>query len=329
MPIVTIQDFTGVYAEQPFMQKLRESAATDNNLHWLDCTKIEGTDCYCDDEAQATINKMMDEAVAIATNASAASAPSIHFFDNGNYHYMSKLWTDRVQEPFDLVVFDHHPDMQPPRFEGILSCGGWVLEVLKNNPFVQSVTLIGVADHLVDEIREWITSLPSDARNDVNGALLNRVKFIRESELKCELTDLSSHFTFHIVNSLCSFTKCWARSYPCEHGCDTRPPHLSTPVYVSIDKDALSTSEAATNWDQGSLTFAQLAETLTTLAQKHKILGIDICGERARDMDFADTAAADALNNALNEKLYHFLTSLVEKEIPAFAGKTIAENGIQ
>ena len=300
---VVIQDFTGVYAEQPFMQKLRESAATDNNLHWLDCTKIEGTDCYCDDEAQATINKMMDEAVAIATNASAASAPSIHFFDNGNYHYMSKLWTDRVQEPFDLVVFDHHPDMQPPRFEGILSCGGWVLEVLKNNPFVQSVTLIGVADHLVDEIREWITSLPSDARNDVNGALLDRVKFIRESELKCELTDLSSHFTSHI-------------------------PH-STSLYISIDKDALSTSEAATNWDQGSLTFAQLAETLTTLAQKHKILGIDICGERARDMDFADTAAADALNNALNEKQYHFLTSLVEKEIPACAGKTTIEHGLQ
>ena len=279
MPIVSIQDFTGVYAEQPFMQELRESAATDKNIHWLDCTKIEGTDCYCDDEAQAVLHKMMDEAVATAE-----PAPGIHFFDNGNYHYMSKLWTDRVQEPFDLVVFDHHPDMQPPRFEGILSCGGWVLEVLKNNPFVQSVTLIGVADHLVDEIREWITSLPSDARNDVNGALLDRVKFIRESELKSELTDLSSHFTSHI-------------------------PH-STSLYISIDKDALSKAEAATNWDQGSLTYEQLSATLTALAQNHKILGIDICGERARDMDFADTSTADALNNALNEKLFHTLTGL-------------------
>ena len=287
MPIVTIQDFTGVYAEQPFMQKLRESAmvpgaeSAATPATWLDCTKIEGTDCYCDDEAQAALNKMMDEAVA---KASAESAPGIHFFDNGNYHYMSKLWTDRVQEPFDLVVFDHHPDMQPPRFEGILSCGGWVLEVLKNNPFVQSVTLIGVADHLVDEIREWITSLPADARNDVNGALLDRVKFIRESELKSELTDLSSHFTSHI-------------------------PH-STSLYISIDKDALSTSEAATNWDQGSLTYEQLSATLTALAQNHKILGIDICSERARDMDFADTSTADALNNALNEKLFHTLTGL-------------------
>ena len=294
---VVIQDFTGVYAEQPFMQKLRESAATDNNIHWLDCTQIDGTDCYCDDDAQAQLNKMMNEAVA--------TAPGIHFFDNGNYHYMSKLWTDRVQEPFDLVVFDHHPDMQPPRFEGILSCGGWIKEVLEHNKFVQNVIVIGVADHLVKEIR-------NDLSQTGNEHLLDRVQFVKESEL----TQHTSHFTFHIVNSLCSFTKCWARSYPCEHGCDTRPTHLSTPVYISIDKDALSTSEAATNWDQGSLTFAQLADTLTALAQNHKILGIDICGERARDMDFADTATADALNNTLNEKLYKSLTTLVEKEIP-------------
>ena len=286
MPIVTIQDFTGVYAEQPFMQKLRESAmvpgaeSAATPATWLDCTKIEGTDCYCDDDAQEALHKMMDEAVANASaaNNSAKIIPGIHFFDNGNYHYMSKLWTDRVQEPFDLVVFDHHPDMQPPRFEGILSCGGWVLEVLKNNPFVQNVTLIGVADHLVDEIKAELSA-------SENAAALGKVRFIRESELKSELAKFTSHFTSHI-------------------------PH-STSLYISIDKDALSTSEAATNWDQGSLTFDQLASTLTALAQNHKILGIDICGERARDMDFADTSAADAMNNDLNERLYkHCLAAL-------------------
>ena len=282
MPIVTVQDFTGVYAEQPFMQGLRNSAATESNIHWLDCTQIDGTDCYCDDEAQTTLNKMIDEAVATAVNASAADTPhkiGIHFFDNGNYHYMSKLWTDRVQEPFDLVVFDHHPDMQPPRFEGILSCGGWIKEVIEHNKFIQNVIVIGVADHLVEEIRE-------DLSQTGNENLLDRVQFVKESEL----TQHTSHYTLHTTHH--------------------------TPIYISIDKDALSASEAATNWDQGSLTFEQLADTLTALAQNHKILGVDICGERARDMGFEDTAAADALNNNLNEKLYKFLTTLVEKEIP-------------
>jgi hypothetical protein len=268
---VTIQDFTGVYAEQPFMQELRRSATADGEIRWFDCTQIDGSDCYCDDEAQAILGQQIE---SVGNNTI-----GIHFFDNGNYHYMSKLWTDCVQEPFDLVVFDHHPDMQPPRFERILSCGGWIKEVLDHNKFVQNVTVIGVADHLVEEIREDLTQ--------ANAAeILDRVTFIRESELKKHPENLSSL----VCSELASV--------------------LSSNIYLSIDKDALNTQEAATNWDQGSLTFEQLAKTLQILAQNRKILGIDICGERARDMGFEDTAAADALNNALNEKLFRMLTGL-------------------
>ena len=271
------------------MQGLRKAASTDGEIRWFDCTRIDGTDCYCDDEAKAILRKQIEfsktPALRQAQGPSSISTPGIHFFDNGNYHYMSKLWTDSIREPFDLVVFDHHPDMQPPRFEGILSCGGWIKEVLDNNKFVQNVTVIGVADHLVEEIREDLSQ--------ANAAeILDCVTFIRESELKALPQNLSSC----VCNELASI-------------------HSSS-LYISIDKDALNTQEAATNWDQGSLTFEQLAETLQTLAQNRKILGIDICGERARDMGFEDTAAADALNNALNEKLYNLITTLVERRFP-------------
>lgn len=285
---ITVQDFTGVYAEQPFMQGLRKAASTDGEIRWFDCTRIDGTDCYCDDEAQAILRKQIEfskiPALRQAQGPSSISTPGIHFFDNGNYHYMSKLWTDQIQEPFDLVVFDHHPDMQPPRFEGILSCGGWIKEVLDHNKFVQNVTVIGVADHLVEEIREDLSQ--------ANAAeILDRVTFIRESELTAVSLEGRSPDRVHLTSH-------------------------TTPAYISIDKDALNTQEAATNWDQGSLTFEQLAETLQALAQNRKILGIDICGERARDMGFEDTAAADALNNALNEKLYNLITTLVERRFP-------------
>ena len=274
---ITVQDFTGVYAEQPFIQGLRKEASTDGEIRWFDCTRIDGTDCYCDDEAQAILRKQITEASSIST-------PGIHFFDNGNYHYMSKLWTDPIPDSFDLVVFDHHPDMQPPRFEGILSCGGWIKEVLDHNKLVQNVIVIGVADHLVEEIQEDLTH--------ANAAeILSRVTFIRESELKALPQNLSSRVYSKLANDPSS-------------------------LYISIDKDALNTQEAATNWDQGSLTFEQLTETLQALAQNRKILGIDICGERARDMGFEDTAAADARNNALNEKLYNLITTLVERRFP-------------
>ena len=271
------------------MQGLRKAASTDGEIRWFDCTRIDGTDCYCDDEAQAILRKQIEfsktPALRQAQGPSSISTPGIHFFDNGNYHYMSKLWTDSIREPFDLVVFDHHPDMQPPRFEGILSCGGWIKEVLDNNKFVQNVTVIGVADHLVEEIQEDLTHANADD-------FLNRVTIIRESELNTLPQNLSSR----VCNELASI-------------------HSSS-LYISIDKDALNTQEAATNWDQGSLTFEQLAETLQALAQNRKILGIDICGERARDMGFEDTAAADALNNTLNEKLYNLITTLVERRFP-------------
>lgn len=305
----TIQDFTGVYSQQPFMQELRRIASKSDekqpdekctDIYWMDCSKINGTDCYCDDDAQAEINKLMDltlENVGHSTKNNARNSaeidtalPGVHFFDNGNYHYNSKLWTDRIQEPFDLVIFDHHPDMQPPRFEGILSCGGWVKEVLDHNPFIRNVVLIGVADHLIEEIK----SEPSAEFEKY----ATRVTFIPESALR----DLSNPLSNGSLR---------------EGGADVAiksPAALKTQsVYISIDKDALSLNDAVTNWDQGSLTFAQLEQVLRTLFVSHKILGVDICGERANNQDFADgmdEGTADAMNNVLNSKLFNLLKAV-------------------
>ena len=271
--MITVQDFTGVYAEQAFMQELRTAAETSKDVRWLNCTKIVGTDCYCDDEAIATIRKQI-------ADTGITDACGIHFFDNGNYHYMSKLWTDRVQEPFTLTVFDHHPDMQPPRFGGILSCGGWVKEVLDNNKFIQNAIIIGVKDELVETVRKEL--LQSGESN-----ILDKVTFIKESELEKKIP-------------LSSFV--YQRS------------GLSSSIYISIDKDALSPSYAVTNWDQGSLTLDALKKCITALTTNRKILGIDICGERAHDFEGNEhhtIQEADKLNSDLNCELVDFLRMIL------------------
>ena len=288
--MITVQDFTGVYAEQPFMQELRAAAETSKDVRWLDCTKIVGTDCYCDDDAIKEINALIDSAekhskseCSIIENRGnstndIAPQPGIHFFDNGNYHYMSKLWTDRVQEPFTLIVFDHHPDMQPPRFGGILSCGGWVKEVLDNNKFIQNAIIIGVKNELVETIREELSQ-------SGESSILEKVTFIKESELSI----LSSLICSDFVNV------------------------LSPNLYISIDKDALSPSYAVTNWDQGSLTLDALKNCITALTTNRKILGIDICGERAHDFEGDEhhtIQEADTLNSELNRKLVEFLQKI-------------------
>lgn len=299
----TIQDFTGVYSQQPFMQELRRIASKSDekqpdkncaDFYWMDCSKINGTDCYCDDDAQAELNKLMSQALenvgrSTRNNAEIDTAlPGVHFFDNGNYHYNSKLWTDCIQEPFDLVIFDHHPDMQPPRFEGILSCGGWVKEVLDHNPNVRNVVIIGVADHLVEEIKnEPSTEFEKYA---------DRVVFVTESG--------------HVLGS----PRCDApRDDIAKAAIEALATLKTQSVYISIDKDALSLTDAVTNWDQGSLTFAQLEQTLRSLFVSHKILGVDICGERANNQDYADgmdEGSADAMNNVLNLKLFNLLKAV-------------------
>ncbi|ACX76151.1 hypothetical protein Fisuc_2566 [Fibrobacter succinogenes subsp. succinogenes S85] len=289
--MITVQDFTGVYAEQAFMQELRATAETSKDVRWLNCTKIVGTDCYCDDDAIKEINELIDNAESNSKSESdrniknrdnstsdIAPQPGIHFFDNGNYHYMSKLWTDRVQESFTLIVFDHHPDMQPPRFGGILSCGGWVKEVLENNKFIQNVIIIGVKDELVETVREELSQ-----SGEAN--ILEKVTFIKESEL----STLPSIICSDSVNV------------------------FSSNLYISIDKDALSPVYAATNWDQGTLTFDALKDSITALTTGRKILGIDICGERAHDFEGDEhhtVQEADSLNSELNRDLVEFLNNL-------------------
>ena len=60
----------------------------------------------------------------------------------------------RLQEPFSLIVLDHHPDMQRPQWEGVVSCGGWVTDVLENNPFVRNIIVVGASDELISQVPE-------------------------------------------------------------------------------------------------------------------------------------------------------------------------------
>lgn len=96
MTPVTIMNFTGIYESETFYRH--------ESVRWLDCRRIKGTNCYCDEEAERELAELI-----------APYPPSgIHFIDSGNYHYMTKLWTDKLTAPFDLILIDHHPDMQPP-----------------------------------------------------------------------------------------------------------------------------------------------------------------------------------------------------------------------
>lgn len=280
---ITIQNFSNVYSEQPFMAYLRNLAKKNTHIFWFDCRNISGSDCYCDIDAEKQINEIIN------TSVIPANTPVIHFCDNGNYHYMSKIWTDRIHKPFNLIVFDHHPDMLPPRFGDILSCGGWVKKVLQENKFVQHIILIGVADHLANELQDEIANYA------------NRLTIVTESKL--------SSFNFKELNKILNNKQKQTNSISAYSN--------KTSLYFSIDKDVFSSEFAVTNWDQGSLSLESLKHIITELSHGKELLGIDICGERASEFkninNGVNTAQeADYLNNKLNEELVEFLKKLTE-----------------
>lgn len=69
------------------------------------------------------------------------------------------------------------------------------------------------------------------------------------------------------------------------------------PIYISIDKDYLSTEESITDWDQGDASLSQLLELLDAL-KNHQILGIDICGD-----DSTNPENSWEINGQTNQKL--------------------------
>lgn len=150
-----IMDFTGVYNYEPFI--------CNQNCIWLDCRHLYGTECYCDEEGAASLKRLIAD----------YPAEGIHFIDSGNYHYLTKFWTDKLNYPFSLLVFDHHPDMQPPLFEDMISCGSWVKDMLDTNPYLQKVVVAGASEAL-------IRAVPDIYRD--------RVRFYGEKALKQEET---------------------------------------------------------------------------------------------------------------------------------------------
>lgn len=123
-----IMNFSRIYKNQNFYKNYAEE-----EISWTELSDLSGCNCYCDAEASDRIRKEIQ----------AFTGKGLHFIDSGNYHYMTRLWLEKLQIPFRLLVFDNHTDMQPPAFGGLLSCGGWIVASLEELPLLQEVILVG------------------------------------------------------------------------------------------------------------------------------------------------------------------------------------------
>ena len=131
-------DFSGIYEDQQFWRGKEVSR--------VEARDIPGTNCYCDEDAMN----------AIRSRIAPYSSGGIHFIDSGNYHYMTRIWLEKISEPFSLLVFDNHTDMQPPAFGGLLSCGGWIYDSVMELPLLKRVILIGPDEEAFSRVESEI-----------------------------------------------------------------------------------------------------------------------------------------------------------------------------
>lgn len=129
-----ILDFTHVYID--------ENIEKEDDIVRIDCSDISGCNLYCSKEAEKEINERID----------GYGINGIHFIDSGNYHYVTKIMTDRIKKKFSLVLYDHHTDMQKPMIEKITSCGDWAGQVLEQNQNLVQLILVGPMENDIKQV---------------------------------------------------------------------------------------------------------------------------------------------------------------------------------
>ncbi len=278
-----IMDFSGIYENQQFWK--------GKEVSWVETRDIPGTNCYCDEDAKNEIRSRI----------APYSSGEIHFIDSGNYHYMTRIWLEKISEPFDLLVFDNHTDMQPPAFGGLLSCGGWIYDSVMELPLLQKVILIGP-----DE----------EAFSRVEPELQETVKFLsREKLQEMELSEILDFVKEQVGKNPLYISI--DKDVLCPEDADTNwsqgDMRLETIIRclecAAARCDILSKESENTDIEQmdaesedvqkGGAACSDL--TVTDLHLLPGILGVDICGE----CDAAEPGNS-ALNDHANAKLWEF-----------------------
>ena len=272
-----ILDFTHVYCD--------EDIKDIDRFRYIDCSDIQETDMYCSKNAYEKIWGRIEP----------YGIQGIHYIDSGNYHYISKIITDHIDEPFGLVMYDHHTDMQMPMVPEMMSCGDWAGQALSQNKNLRQLVIVGPPESDIEQTLESYGGSHSGrlltfSAEDLHGDLLeNKLKLIR--------TDL--------------------------------------PLYISIDKDVLGPEYTETNWSQGDMSIDGLERLLSVFLggqgeeknsdacrndernagdiRHSRILGIDICGEIQTDIPVPEYLEAEEKNEKVNIELFRFISEHVKK----------------
>ncbi|MDD4954813.1 MAG: arginase family protein [Candidatus Omnitrophica bacterium] len=199
-----------------------------------------------------------------------SSRNAITLYGSGDFHHISSALIP--EESVSVIMFDHHPDCY--NFSPCMSCGSWVSNVSKMKN-VEKIVLLG----------------PSSEDLSTCGLAMSYLKGVEKEKIEIfPYNKTPSRLYFHYLKDTSCFkvkrdilgsTLYWdnlkGKNTNFIKEILTRIP--SKNVYISIDKDCLTSEFALTNWEEGGVSLEWLLAALTIIKQEKNIIGMDITGE--------------------------------------------------
>ncbi|MGH7227551.1 MAG: hypothetical protein ACRELF_30435 [Gemmataceae bacterium] len=191
--------------------------------------------------------------------------PFLNFLGSGDFHHISLALLRRLSGPINLLVIDNHPDWM--RGIPLLHCGTWLFHAARL-PGVQRIFHLG-GEVDFDNAYRWLAPWPmirygkivvGPSRRRFRGRRWQRIE---HRPLRRGADEPAGHARIED----------WLMPY--------RAELAARPLYISLDKDVLTASEAMTNWDSGYLTVPEVLAILEAFANAAggALRGMDVVGD--------------------------------------------------
>jgi hypothetical protein len=192
-------------------------------------------------------------------------SPTLTLVGSGDFHHVSLALVERVDEPFNLLVLDNHPDWM--RYIPFLHCGTWLYHAARL-PRVRRVFHVG-GDVDFDNRYRWLAPWP----------------LLRSG--KITVFPAVQRFTRGTWRRVAHRPVRPAPGTPLtpERMEQLLEPHRGDlaryPLYVSLDKDVMVSADAPVNWDSGHLREAEVTTVLEAFerAANGRLAGMDVVGD--------------------------------------------------
>ena len=238
---------------------------------------------------------------------------AITFLGSGDFHHVSGLLLEQFEEPLTVIVFDHHPDWDilPPR----LGYGSWVSYILRRRN-IKKIILLGVSSEDISS-----RSIQTGNLSSLRGGRVEIYPYIHQPTFVLGKKGAENNISVKLQRRLFYQKIYWSelKDMDLTHFFfDVRKRIETKQVYVSIDKDCLTSRYSLTNWEEGCFELNQMLLLLGLIMKNLDVVGVDVVGDyslpkikgRIKDFlyhtdhprDFSARCKSESEINSINEQ---------------------------